>query len=133
MPGHTVFENDEAYTTLSPSSIDSIVGWSSPAKRSSTYGSSSNRRNPWRSASSISRRRFSSDSVQPAGLWKLGIMWASLGRAPPSSAASSALTSMPSASSGMASSSAPIWRSASSVRSYVGASTTTRSPGSTTA
>ena len=37
-------------------------------------------------ASSSSRWRFSSESVQPAGFWKLGMMWASLGRAPSSSA-----------------------------------------------
>ncbi len=58
MPGHTVFENDDAYTTRS-GSIESIVGSVSPLKRSSTYGSSSNTMKPWSAASSSSRRRFS--------------------------------------------------------------------------
>ena len=49
MPGHTVFENDDAYTTRS-GSIDSIVGSVSPLKRSSTYGSSSNTKKPWSAA-----------------------------------------------------------------------------------
>ena len=35
MPGQTVFENDDAYTTRS-GSIESIVGSDSPLKRSST-------------------------------------------------------------------------------------------------
>ena len=35
MPGQTVFENDDAYTTRS-GSIDSIVGSGSPSNRSST-------------------------------------------------------------------------------------------------
>ena len=96
MPGHTVFENDDAYTTLPRSSSDSIVGWSSPSKRSSTYGSSSKIVNSYSAASSSRRRRLSSESVQPAGFWKLGMMWASRGRAPASSACSSAPTSIPS-------------------------------------
>ena len=58
MPGHTVFENDDAYTTRS-GSIDSIVGSVSPLKRSSTYGSSSKIMKPWSAASSSSRLRFS--------------------------------------------------------------------------
>ena len=35
MPGHTVLENEDAYTTRS-GSIESIVGSVSPLKRSST-------------------------------------------------------------------------------------------------
>ena len=97
--------------------MDSIVGSDSPSKRSSTYGSSSKIAKPYSAASSSSRWRFSSESVQPAGFWKLGMMCASVGRAPSFSATSSASTSMPSGSSGMASSSAPSSRSDSSVRS----------------
>ena len=74
---------------------------------------------------------MSSESVYPAGFWKLGMMCASFGRAPPSRARASASTSMPSRSSGIAMMSAPRSRNASSVRSYVGASTTTVSPGET--
>src|SRR2546429_9871797 len=67
IPGHTVFENDDAYTTVSPS-IDSIVGRGEPANRSAAYGSSSKIVNPWPRATSSSVWRFESDSVQPAGV-----------------------------------------------------------------
>ena len=33
MPGQTVFENDDAYTTRPASSAESIVGSASPSKR----------------------------------------------------------------------------------------------------
>ncbi len=117
MPGQTVFENDDAYTTTPASSSDSIVGRSSPSNRSSTYGSSSKMTNSYSRASSSRRLRFSSDSVYPAGFWKLGITCASFGRAPASSALSSAPTSSPSGSSGIASTSAPSFCSERSVRS----------------
>jgi hypothetical protein len=97
--------------------MESIVGRGSPSKRSSTYGSSSKMVKPYSAARASSLWRFSSDSVQPAGFWKFGMMWASVGRAPSWSATSSASTSMPSASSGMARICAPSERSASSVRS----------------
>ena len=57
------------------------MGSDSPSKRSSTYGSSSKIVKPCSAASSSSRVRLSSDSVQPAGFWKLGMMCASFGRA----------------------------------------------------
>ena len=117
MPGQTVFENEDAYTTVSAPPSASIVGSDSPSKRSSTYGSSSKMVNPYSPASASSRWRFSSESVQPAGFWKLGMMCASFGRAPSPSATSSAATSMPSGSSGIARISAPSSRSESSVRS----------------
>ena len=54
MPGQTVLENDEAYTTWPASSCESIVGRPSPSKRIAMYGSSSN------SVKSNSRARSSS-------------------------------------------------------------------------
>ena len=51
---------------------------------------------PWDSASSRRRSRFSRESVKPAGFWKLGMTWASVGATPPSSRVASASVSMPS-------------------------------------
>src|SRR5688572_31348742 len=41
MPGQTVLENDDAYTTLPAESCERIVGSPSPSKRIEMYGSSS--------------------------------------------------------------------------------------------
>jgi hypothetical protein len=84
-------------------------------------------------ARAISASRLAAESVYPAGFWKLGMMWAIFGVAPVPISASSAATSMPSASSSTARTSAPRPRSDRSVRSYVGRSTTTVSPDDTRA
>ena len=97
---------------------ESIVGSASPSKRSSTYGSSSKIVKSYSAASSSRRWRFSSESVQPAGFWKLGMMCASVGRAP---SLERQLERAPRrcrrARAGWRGCSAPSFRSASSVRS----------------
>ena len=62
MPGQTVLENEEAYTTTS-GAVETIVGSDSPSKRSDTYGSSSKIVNSCARASSISCSRLGPDSV----------------------------------------------------------------------
>src|SRR6202034_1323399 len=77
-----------------------------------------------------SASRLVSDSVYPAGFWKLGMMCASFSRVAesPSSSAASACVSIPSCCNSTACTCAPRSVSESSVRSYVGRSTTTSSP-----
>ena len=63
MPGQTVFEKDDAYTTVSSSSIESIVGRSSPLKRMCLYGSSSKIVKRCSAASASSSARLGCESV----------------------------------------------------------------------
>ena len=63
MPGQTVFENDEAYTTRPASSCENIVGRPSPSKRIAMYGSSSNSVNSYSAASASSFARLGALSV----------------------------------------------------------------------
>ncbi len=81
------------------------------------YGSSSKIRKPNSSASTSSSRRFSSESVYPAGFWKFGMMCASFGTVPLSQRLRNAAVSMPSPSSSTMWMSAPRPFRPSSVRS----------------
>ena len=63
MPGQTVLENDDAYTTLPASSRENIVCRLSPSKRMAMYGSSSNSVKSNSAASSSSLVRLASLSV----------------------------------------------------------------------
>ena len=63
MPGQTVFENDDAYTTRPASSWENIESMWSPSKRIETYGSSSKIVKSCSTASSSSRLRLAAESV----------------------------------------------------------------------
>ena len=102
IPGHTVLENEEAYTTSPSVDSSSIVGCRSPEKRSSTYGSSSKMVKSYSRASATSARRLSPEREYPAGFWKFGIRCASEIFVPAASRSASACTSTPSSASGTA-------------------------------
>ena len=63
MPGQTVLENDDAYTTLPASSCSRIVGSDSPSKRIAMYGSSSKIVKSYSAASASSCVRLAALSV----------------------------------------------------------------------